>query len=530
MKILAIIQSRLDSNRLPNKGLLPINNIPLTVLVAKRVISKKYKTIVATTTQKSDDDLCVLLKNNNINYFRGSSNNVRKRFLGCCKNYDDEDIIVRLTSDNCFPDKNLIENLILQVKGDVKYTYIDNIFSKVPYGLSVEVFKLGYLRKKKINNKRELEHITLNFEKKNKFNYKSKHNMQNLRCTIDTVDDYAKILKIFKNVKDPKKVSWKKLCQILYKSNIDKNKHLNEKVAPSPKLILGCAQMGFKYGVTNKKKMTFGESKSIFKFCDKIGINHFDTASEYGSSEKIIGKNLKKKLKRKIDTKIYFKYKNLNKKKINNFFKKTIINSKKYLKNNINTLYLHNVSLNKDINNLLIKNFNYFKKKKFFLKKGVSFNEYRDFNYFYKNYLKYFNVIQLPINILDHRWKNRDLNKLKKENISIVARSIFLQGLLTSSDQIWPKSINSNSNNIKKKINFLVKKFNRLNFMDLCIAYVNSINNIDKIIIGVNSLKHLTKVYYLMNLPPLNQNQRLIVQKTFSDLSTQTIQPSKWKI
>ena len=105
MKILAIIQSRLDSNRLPNKGLLPINNIPLTVLVAKRVISKKYKTIVATTIQKSDDDLCSILKNNNINYFRGSSNNVRKRILDCCNNYDDEDIIVRLTADNCFPDK-----------------------------------------------------------------------------------------------------------------------------------------------------------------------------------------------------------------------------------------------------------------------------------------------------------------------------------------------------------------------------------------------------------------------------------------
>ena len=35
MKTLAIIQSRSDSWRLPNKGLLPINNIPLTILVAK---------------------------------------------------------------------------------------------------------------------------------------------------------------------------------------------------------------------------------------------------------------------------------------------------------------------------------------------------------------------------------------------------------------------------------------------------------------------------------------------------------------
>ena len=102
MKTIAIIQSRLDSERLPNKGLLPIKNIPLTVLVAKRVFSKKYRTLVATTTQKSDNELCEILKRNKIDYFRGSNNNVRKRFLDYCKNYNDEDIIVRLTADNYY--------------------------------------------------------------------------------------------------------------------------------------------------------------------------------------------------------------------------------------------------------------------------------------------------------------------------------------------------------------------------------------------------------------------------------------------
>ena len=105
MKTLLIIQSRMESKRLPNKSLFPINKIPLVVLVAKRVKSKKYKTIVATTTRESDDDLCKILKKNKINYFRGSSYNVRKRFLECSKNYSDEDIIVRLTADNCFPDR-----------------------------------------------------------------------------------------------------------------------------------------------------------------------------------------------------------------------------------------------------------------------------------------------------------------------------------------------------------------------------------------------------------------------------------------
>ena len=80
MKTLLIIQSRMESKRLPNKSLFPINKIPLVVLVAKRVKSKKYKTIVATTTRESDDDLCKILKKNKINYFRGSSYNVRKGF------------------------------------------------------------------------------------------------------------------------------------------------------------------------------------------------------------------------------------------------------------------------------------------------------------------------------------------------------------------------------------------------------------------------------------------------------------------
>ena len=68
MKTLLIIQSRMESKRLPNKSLFPINKIPLVVLVAKRVKSKKYNTIVATTTRESDDDLCKILNNYCLNF------------------------------------------------------------------------------------------------------------------------------------------------------------------------------------------------------------------------------------------------------------------------------------------------------------------------------------------------------------------------------------------------------------------------------------------------------------------------------
>ena len=529
MKILAIIQSRLDSERLPNKGLLPIKNIPLTVLVAKRIFSKKYKTLVATTTKKSDDDLCKVLEKNKIDYFRGSNSNVRKRFLDYCKSYNDEDIIVRLTADNCFPDKNLVEKLLKKIKKDISYIYINNIFSKVPYGLSVEAFKLGYLRRKKIKSKNELEHITLNFDKKNKFNYKSKVNMQNLRCTIDTVDDYVRINQIFQSIKNPISISWKKLCNRLYKNN-NKDLKINQKKNNSiSKLVLGCAQIGYKYGYTNKEKIITSETEKIFKFCEKVGISQFDTAESYGISEKIIGKNLRNNPRSAIDTKIYFDYEQLDNKNFRKYFYRKIIKSNKKIKKKINTLYLHNPSIDNKINNRILGEFNYYKKS-FFLNRGISFDKYSDFRNFSKNYPKNMDVVQIPHNILDHRWRDKDFVKLKKDKIKIAIRSIFLQGLLTSDDVIWPKNLSSFSNQLKKKINFLVKKFNRLNFMDLCISYINSINHTDKIIIGVNSLKQLTKVYYLMNLRPLNNKQKLIVQKTFSNLPIQIIQPSKWKI
>ena len=73
------------------------------------------------------------------------------------QSYRGKDVIIRLTADNCFPDKNLVEKLLKKINKDINYIYIDNVFQS-SYGLSVEIFKLGYLRGKKIRSK-ELEHI-----------------------------------------------------------------------------------------------------------------------------------------------------------------------------------------------------------------------------------------------------------------------------------------------------------------------------------------------------------------------------------
>ena len=220
MKILAIIQSRSNSSRLPKKSLLPIGGIPNTLLIAKRCVSKKYKTIVATSYKKSDDLLAILLKKSKISCFRGSLNNVRNRFLECSKHLSNDDIIIRLTADNVFMDNNIIEEVLKEYKNKkTNYVYIDNKFSNLPYGISAEVFNLGFFRNKKISSKSELEHVTINFPKKkqNKFSYKNKNDLSKLKCTLDTKKDYLNILKVFEKIKNPIDIKWNRLCYVLEK-------------------------------------------------------------------------------------------------------------------------------------------------------------------------------------------------------------------------------------------------------------------------------------------------------------------------
>ena len=65
------------------------------------------------------------------------------------------------------------------------------------------------------------------------------------------------------------------------------------------KIILGCANVGKEYGL-RKKNLKLKEFKKIFKFGIKNNIYYFDTAVDYGKSEKLLGKvigNYRKNIK-----------------------------------------------------------------------------------------------------------------------------------------------------------------------------------------------------------------------------------------
>jgi spore coat polysaccharide biosynthesis protein SpsF len=98
--ILAILQARLSSLRLPGKVLKPVLGKPMLLHQIERLQHSKMidKLVVATSVDGSDDAIEEMCKNNGVEIFRGSLDNVLGRFYQCAKQYN-PDYVVRLTGD-----------------------------------------------------------------------------------------------------------------------------------------------------------------------------------------------------------------------------------------------------------------------------------------------------------------------------------------------------------------------------------------------------------------------------------------------
>ncbi len=527
MKLNIIIQARCSSSRLPYKSMMPIKGIPLIVLIAKRLKKKNFNIIIATSDHSTDDDLCKLLDINKIKYFRGSLNNVYKRIYDCLCTLNNNNLTLRLTGDNPFVDVKVITKIVNELVSKKKnYNYIDNINSNVPYGVSVEVFNQKFFKELDPKNDYEKEHVTVSAKHHANNHYKSdiifyKKKYSNLRCSIDNLNDYLLVNSIFEKVSDPIKVSCDELCKKL-KSHKNKNIYLKLK----KKIILGTAQLGSNYGINNfykinKKKIeNFKERKKLINYALMLGINKIDTARKYKNSEKIIGiRNDIKNRKLEIHTKIS----NTNSSKRFLFYniKKSIRQSIKHLKKNkIKYLYFHDY---RSLTNLNKKDLMLIKKISFCESLGVSIYDPIELANLISN--RYLDIIQIPFNILDQRFKSF-FKVLKKNNKTIIARSIFLQGLIFSSK--WPRKIKKYKRSIINKLSFFISKFKRVNSVDLFLAYINSHREIDGLIIGIDNKSQLFQIFSFLENKPLNHNQVKEIDEYFKKIPEIVYDIRRW--
>ena len=117
IKVLAIIQARLSSSRLPKKILLKIKKKSILEIIYRNLekINSIDKVIVATSKNKSDKELSLYCKKKNFNFFEGSLNNVLNRFIKIIKIYNPK-YIVRVTADCPIIDPKVLDTFIKTLK------------------------------------------------------------------------------------------------------------------------------------------------------------------------------------------------------------------------------------------------------------------------------------------------------------------------------------------------------------------------------------------------------------------------------
>ena len=201
-KIICIIQARMGSTRLPGKSLKKLTGTPMLELIINNIIESRY----ISSNSIKDDEIYNLCKKIEIDCYRGSEIDVLSRFEEVSKKYN-ADLIIRLTGDNPFVEKCLIDDILDNYfKNFVGYDYVNNIDnSGYPYGLFIEIIGRAALDKLKNNiNILDREHVTRYFRNnKDKFKtgvIKTDKKFKYTYLTVDNKKDFYNAENIMKEI------------------------------------------------------------------------------------------------------------------------------------------------------------------------------------------------------------------------------------------------------------------------------------------------------------------------------------------
>lgn len=214
MKIVALLQARMGSVRLPNKVMLPIMGVPLIELMLSRLAKVKEidQIVVATGTGKENDPLAEHVKNIGFNVFRGSEDDVLARFYEASLKFK-ADAYIRVTGDCPLIDPQLVSDVINKYK-ESNVDYISNAINpKYPDGLDTEIFSAAALKRsfEEAEERYEREHVTPYIRESGKFkcvSVEGEIDYSENRWTVDEPADFKLIEKIFEHFGKGNLFSW----------------------------------------------------------------------------------------------------------------------------------------------------------------------------------------------------------------------------------------------------------------------------------------------------------------------------------
>jgi spore coat polysaccharide biosynthesis protein SpsF len=213
-KIIATIEARFASTRLPGKTLLEICGKPALELIIERLKRSKFLdgVIIATTVNPDCDAIEKLAKKLNIGCFRGSEDDVLDRVLRAAKHYKG-DIIVEITGDETLIDPVVVDEVIEFYLAN-NFDYVSNVLERrYPRGLDTQVFATRILEEvsKLTNDPADRENVSLYiYEHPKKYklgNVKAPEELNHpgWRWTLDTIEDFEFLKTVYEALYPVKK-------------------------------------------------------------------------------------------------------------------------------------------------------------------------------------------------------------------------------------------------------------------------------------------------------------------------------------
>jgi spore coat polysaccharide biosynthesis protein SpsF len=210
--LVTIIQARMGSSRLPGKVLMPlINECSSLECMINRVLQSKYisrdNLIIATSELPQDEKINKECFKLGIKCFRGSENNVLKRFYEATKMVSgNTEYIIRLTADCPLHDPNVID-AFLDYFFINKVDYMSNTaIRSFPKGLDIEIMTKKSLEIAYQNARldSEKEHVTPyirnNPDQFKIGNFTNDIDWSHHRWTLDYEDDYKMMCAVYKEL------------------------------------------------------------------------------------------------------------------------------------------------------------------------------------------------------------------------------------------------------------------------------------------------------------------------------------------
>jgi spore coat polysaccharide biosynthesis protein SpsF (cytidylyltransferase family)/aryl-alcohol dehydrogenase-like predicted oxidoreductase len=507
--VVAVIQARMGSTRLPGKVLMPVAGKPLLWHIVHRL--RQCGTVdsvaVATSIDSRDDAIEQFCAEAGVICVRGPLQNVLERYrLAALKT--GARTLLRVTGDAPLIDPGLIDYLVSGLtKAGADFVQLEPGALCAHEG--VDVFSrraLDWLTAHAADDEIAREHVTSYFK-----NVPDKVSTVYLpayqplarkleRVSVDTQEDLDRLRTVYERLKTPAgDVPLASFLQFLEEHPQIRaiNAHVRQKLVTeveSPRLArrlgIGTVQFGQAYGISNHRgQVSFEEARAILTRAVQAGIGLLDTAANYGEAEEVLSRMDIGALR--IVSKTI---------RVANGVDAVVARARQSVKNlgRVDLLMVHAVSdLLGPRGGEMWRALQALKAEGVVGGIGISAYAADDPAGLAERFRP--DAMQVPFSLLDQRLlRDGSLARLKALQVEVHARSLFLQGLLF---------MDAPPGNLAYAAPMLTAVRNRIvaaaaTPLDAALAFVLSRPEVDVAVIGVTARHQLDQILDIIALPP----------------------------